>query len=103
MNVWKTICDSLQDVLIGRSRYTELQKIVDDAVIGDALPSDMPQLMLSFNYDLQTELELIAEHESSNLGLSTAYSDVDVISLLSRFGEVLTEDQPEGTKRDGDN
>lgn len=85
MDVWKAIRDSLHDVLNGRSRYTELQKLVDGTVIGELLPDDLPESTLSFIYELQTELELIAEHQSSNSGLSTAYSDTDVVALLSRF------------------
>ena len=79
----------LQKVLAGTASYTELQKVVDDAVINDELPDDMPKTLLQHVFDLQTDLELIAEHQNTYAGSSSMYSQGDIVEKLSKYGELL--------------
>ena len=79
----------LQKVLAGTASYTELQKIVDDAVINDELPDDISKELLQYVFDLQTDLELIAEHQSTYAGSSSMYSQSDITGKLSKYGELL--------------
>ena len=79
----------LQKVLSGTASYTELQKIVDDTVINDELPDDMPKEFLQHVFDLQTDLELIAEHQSTYAGSSSMYSQGDIVEKLSKYGDLL--------------
>jgi len=79
----------LEKVLAGTASYTELQKAVDDAVVNDELPDDMVKESLQHVFDLQTDLELIAEHQSTYAGTGSMYVQEDIIERLNKYGELL--------------
>jgi hypothetical protein len=85
------IYNELQKVLGGVSSYTSLQKMVDAAVISDDLPEDISPSARACIYDLQTTLELISEHQATNMGLSSFYSAAQIVSLLAGFKDELQE------------
>ena len=75
----------LEGVLYGRLSYTELQNFVDTAVIEDQLPNELSEEMLGQIFDLQTDLELIAEHQSVNAGTRAMLNQEDIIKKLSKY------------------
>ena len=79
----------LRSVLAGSSSYTELQKFVDNAVIEDELPDDLPKEILQDIFDLQTDLELIAENQSTYAGTSSMLRKEDIIEKLQKYEEKL--------------
>jgi hypothetical protein len=85
-----SISDSLQDVLAGRAKFTTLQRLVDRAVIDDLLPNDLPASVRDEIYELQTVLELIAEHQATHMGLASSYSTDQIASLLGKFSDPLS-------------
>jgi len=79
----------LRSVLTGSSRYTELQKFVDNAVIEDELPDDLPKEILQYLFDLQTDLELIAENQSTYAGTDSMLNQEEIIEKLQKYEKKL--------------
>jgi len=76
-------------VLTGSSRYTELQKFVDNAVIENELPDDLPKNILQYIFDLQTELELIAENQTTYAGTDSMLNQKEIIEKLQQYEKKL--------------
>ncbi|MEP3248087.1 MAG: hypothetical protein ABJN40_05785 [Sneathiella sp.] len=74
-----------EDVMEGNKRYTDLQKFIDDHVIGDRLPEDLKEEELDLVHELQGELEDIAENQTSNAGFSTFYNQEKIKELLGKY------------------
>ena len=85
MEIWNTIFECLQSVVKGQCNYDLLQRIVDNAIIEGKIPDEYSDERSELLYELQTQLELIAEHQSSHLSLSSSYGDAEIISLLDDF------------------
>lgn len=79
----------LRSVLTGSSKYTELQKYIDNAVIGDELPDDLPKEILQYIFDLQTDLELIAENQSTYAGTNYLLNQEEIIKKLRKYEKKL--------------
>ena len=79
----------LEQVLAGTTSYTDLQKVVDDAIVNDELPEDISKELLNSIYGLQTDLELIAEHQSTYVGTDSMYSHDDIVGKLEKYGRLL--------------
>lgn len=77
-----SIFDTLRLVFNEKASFRELQILVDAAIIEDLLPDDLPHDIRSQIYELQTTLELIAEHQATHIGISTFYSDHQIVALL---------------------
>lgn len=75
----------LKNVLNGDSKYSELQKFVDNAVVDDELPTDLPDKILKHLFDLQTDLELIAEHQSTHAGSRLMFKQEDIAAKLCNY------------------
>jgi hypothetical protein len=85
------ICLSiLNDVFEGNATHVKLQKIIDTAVIEDALPIDLSEEVLSLIFDLQTELEEIAENQDTFAGSDSMLSKKDIVSRLVQYQKVLS-------------
>lgn len=69
----------------GQCNYPVLQRIVDNAIIEGKIPGEYSDERCELLYELQTQLELIAEHQSSHPSLSSSYGDAEIISLLDDF------------------
>ncbi len=80
----------LRNVLSGSSNYTELQKYIDNAVIEDELPEDLPKEVLKSIFDLQTDLELIAENQSTYAGTKSLLDKEDIIEKLRKYDGFLS-------------
>jgi hypothetical protein len=80
----------LKNVLIGDAKYLELQKFVDNAVIEDELPDDLPNELLQQIFELQTDLELIAEHQSTYAGSRLMFEQKDIAAKLNKYVERLS-------------
>lgn len=80
----------LKSVLVGSSRYTELQKFVDNAVIEDGLPDELSKELLQYIFDLQTDLELIAENQSTYAGTTSMLKQEDIIEMLRKYEDKLS-------------
>ena len=79
------ISSLLKKVLAGAANYTELQAFVDNAVIEDKLPNEIPKKLLRCIYELQTDLELIAENQSTHAGTRSMLTNTDIIEKLSKY------------------
>lgn len=79
----------LRSVLTGSSKYTELQKYIDNAVIGDELPDDLPKEIPQYIFDLQTDLELIAENQSTYAGTNYLLNQEEIIKKLRKYEKKL--------------
>lgn len=75
----------LRRVLAGSIGYAELQSLVDDVIIEGKLPTNLSKEVLDNVFSLQTDLELIAEHQSTYMGSSSAYSQSDIIDKLRKY------------------
>ena len=75
----------LSRVLDGSVSYTELQKFVDEAVIEDKLPEELPLNFLKDISNLQTDLELIAAHQSTYANSRYIYSLTDIVDRLRKY------------------
>lgn len=75
----------LERVLAGSINHTELQSFVDDAVIEDKLPENLSKEVLNNVFSLQTDLELIAEHQSTYAGSSLVYSQSEIVEKLRNY------------------
>jgi len=90
MNFINILLSLLRSVLNGSSKYTELQKFIDNSVIEDELPDDLPEEILRYIFDLQTELELISENQSTYAGTSSMFSQEEILGKLRKYEEKLT-------------
>lgn len=79
----------LLGVLTGQEKIRELQSFIDRAVTDDALPDDLAAHQLSIIHDLQTELELIAEHQDTYAGNREYLTGQDISKKLSVFADRL--------------
>jgi len=84
MDVWNAIYKCLQNVLTLQCKYVDLQRIVDDVII-NGTPVELSEEKYELLFELQTQLELIAEHQSSHMSLSSSYSDAKIVALLDEF------------------
>ena len=77
------------EVFNSSKKYTQLQEFVDSAIIEDNFPEDLSEKFLNDMFELQTRLELIAEHQSVNMGLDSMYSNQAIIEQLrEQFGHL---------------
>lgn len=84
MDAWNTIYKCLQNVLTLQREYVVLQRTVDDVII-NGTPIELSEDKYELLSELQTQLELIAEHQSSHMALSSSYSDAEIAALLDGF------------------
>lgn len=72
-------------VLNGSENYTELQNFIDAAVIEDKLPLNLTDKSRKLVFDLQTELELIAENQAANNGTRFMLTNENILDKLRVF------------------
>lgn len=77
----------LRKVLAGEVSAVALQSAVDHMIIDEAIPDGISEEALVELYEIQTTLELIAEHQATHMGTTSFYSPEKIISLLSKFSD----------------
>ncbi len=80
----------LKQTLDSHISYTELQKIIDTAIIEDQLPDNLSVEILNHIFDLQTDLELIAEYQATHMGTKSLLTQENIIEKLKTYHEKLS-------------
>ncbi len=79
----------LKKVLACTEKYTELQAIVDRTIVNDELPEDLTNTALRCIFDLQTDLELIAEHQCAHAGTTMMLTEDEILEKLRKYQKIL--------------
>ncbi|MCR9212691.1 MAG: hypothetical protein NXI13_03170 [Proteobacteria bacterium] len=81
----------LEGVVSGLTNYIELQKFADSSITNDGLPEDQTGRVRQLIYNLQSDLELIAVHQSEQLGSIAFYSRGEIANRLKGYLRDLSE------------